>query len=131
MFDLADPENHPSGAKALLILCGLSARLEHFAEWCRPGFHWYPTHFRKKRGNGWGTGVYNKSENALKSCPNKKQKCKLNKTKTNQKCPFHPSRVGNAGAGLLQNRREFVLLQPASPAAGEGFVKLALPFAKN
>ena len=65
MFDLADPENHPSGAKALLILCGLSARLEHFAEWCRPGFHWYPTHFRKKRGNGWGTGVYSKSENAL------------------------------------------------------------------
>jgi hypothetical protein len=24
-------------------------------QWCGPGFHGYPTHFRKKRGNGWGT----------------------------------------------------------------------------
>jgi hypothetical protein len=39
--------------------------LEHFLEWCRPEFHWYPTHFRKKRGNGWGTEVYGKRENAL------------------------------------------------------------------
>jgi hypothetical protein len=27
--------------------------------------HWYPTHFRNKRGNGWGTEVYSKSEKAL------------------------------------------------------------------
>jgi hypothetical protein len=39
--------------------------LEHFRKLCRPGLHWYPTHFRNKRGNGWGTGVYSKSENAL------------------------------------------------------------------
>jgi hypothetical protein len=32
-----------------------SMGLEHFPDW-------YPTHFRKKRGNGWGTGVYSKSE---------------------------------------------------------------------
>jgi hypothetical protein len=25
LFDLVEPENHPSGAEALLILCGLSA----------------------------------------------------------------------------------------------------------
>jgi hypothetical protein len=43
--------------------------LKHFPEWCRPGFHWYPTHFRKKRGNGWGTEVYSKSEIALKPVP--------------------------------------------------------------
>ena len=39
--------------------------LEHFPGWCRPGFHGYPTHFRKKRGNGWGTEVYSKCKNAL------------------------------------------------------------------
>ena len=41
------------------------SHLEHFRKLCRPGLHWYPTHFRNKRGNGWGTGVYSKSENAL------------------------------------------------------------------
>jgi glycerol-3-phosphate dehydrogenase subunit C len=41
------------------------AELEQFAKWCRPGIHWYPTHFRKKRGNGWGTEVYSKRQTAL------------------------------------------------------------------
>ena len=28
---------------------------------------WYPTHFRNKRGNGWGTGVYSKSDGNLET----------------------------------------------------------------
>jgi hypothetical protein len=38
---------------------------EYSLECGRPEFHWYPTHFRKKRGNGWGTEVYRKREIAL------------------------------------------------------------------
>jgi hypothetical protein len=45
---------------------GSPGDLEHFPKWCRPGIHWYPTHFRRRRGNGWGTEVYSKSENALR-----------------------------------------------------------------
>jgi hypothetical protein len=61
--------DHPSGTKKPTSRSNHrqtgSYRLEHFPEWCRPGFHWYPTHFRKKHGNGWGTEVYSKSEIAL------------------------------------------------------------------
>jgi hypothetical protein len=54
--------------------CPIDLELEHFLEWCRPEFHWYPTHFRKKRGNGWGTEVYGKRENALASHPFRKER---------------------------------------------------------
>src|ERR1039458_2116147 len=43
----------------------MESALGHFPKWRRPGIHWYSTHFRKKRGNGWGTEVYGKTQNAL------------------------------------------------------------------
>jgi hypothetical protein len=48
-----------------LFISAIQRFLEHFLKWCRPESRWFPTHFRKKRGNGWGTEVYSKCENAL------------------------------------------------------------------
>ena len=44
---------------------GVENALEHFSKWRKPGIDWYPTHFRQKSGNGWGTEVYGKTQNAL------------------------------------------------------------------
>ena len=61
------PQEKATFHAAVVSICEVKNALEHFWELCRPGLHWYPTHFRNKRGNGWGKGVYSKSENALRT----------------------------------------------------------------